>query len=519
MPPPHHLPLHILKNCAPQPGCLVRNRLLGPVASVFAGIVLMLAFAALSPFYPALDAYRSWGELAAGLSALAGIVLVVARINRHLVRPLRNVRIWAQHMRRGELSAKMVVPAKGECIQLAKDINSLGEQFRLLNLEMENQVQLKTRELEDKTRELQLLYDVVAGVNLSRDLDELLSCYLLTLMEVVHADAGTVRLLTEDGRMRLVAQIGFDELESRENPETDGEDKAPEEDRQEDEAMDMQAVPLQYRGKTLGVYNLFGPREAMRARGHSQALLATVGRHLGMAIDKALLDREAARLSLMEERAQIAHELHDSLAQTLASMRFQTRLMDDATERGDRRGYDKQLGNLKNTLDEAYSELREIIGHFRAPLDRRGLIPALTNIIDRFKQQTGIHVLFQNLCEGLDLSASAEVQVLRIVQESLANIRKHADAHFVRILLRCDPEAREYHLLIEDDGVGFEQTEQENDEGNHIGLSIMEQRARRLDGRVRIESEPGEGARVLLDFPRRESKPADFDVLAADERP
>ena len=129
---------------------------------------------------------------------------------------------------------------------MAADINSLGEQLRLLNVDMENQVQHKTHELEKKTRELRLLYDVAAGVNVSRDLDKLLSRYLVILMDVVHANAGTVRLLTEGGRMRLVAQIGFDASEViEENPEAEAaDDKAPEEDKQEDEAMEMQAVPL-----------------------------------------------------------------------------------------------------------------------------------------------------------------------------------------------------------------------------------------------------------------------------------
>ena len=96
--------------------------------------------------------------------------------------------------------------------------------------------------------------------------------------------------------------------------------------------------------------------------------------------------------------------------------------------------------------------------------------------------------------------------MLRIAQEALANIRKHAAAHTVRILLHCRAPDR-YLLLVEDDGVGFERPPTGGRPGEHIGLSIMEERARRVGAELRIESGPGEGTRVELLFepgpPRR----------------
>ena len=120
-----------------------------------------------------------------------------------------------------------------------------------------------------------------------------------------------------------------------------------------------------------------------------------------------------------------------------------------------------------------------------------------------------MHVLFQNDCRPFDLSAAAELQILRIVQESLANIRKHARAHTVRVLLtRHGADA--YVLLVEDDGVGFSAPRGSALPGEHIGLSIMEERARRIGAELRLESEPGEGTRVELVFTpdRRKAAPA-----------
>ena len=87
----------------------------------------------------------------------------------------------------------------------------------------------------------------------------------------------------------------------------------------------------------------------------------------------------------------------------------------------------------------------------------------------------------------------------RIVQESLTNIRKHARANAVRVLLRCRaPDS--YMILVEDDGIGFERSLPEGRPGENIGLSIMAERARHIGAELRIESEPGEGTRVELLF-------------------
>jgi two-component system nitrate/nitrite sensor histidine kinase NarX len=155
------------------------------------------------------------------------------------------------------------------------------------------------------------------------------------------------------------------------------------------------------------------------------------------------------------------------------------------------------LARMRNGLDEAHTELRELLSSFRAPLDRRGLVPALEKLTLRLGRETGAHVLFQNACRPFDLSATQELQILRIVQESLANIRKHAQAHTVRVLLTRE-SAGAHVILIEDDGVGFSVPSGSARGGDHIGLSIMEERARRIGAELRIESEPNEGTRVEL---------------------
>jgi two-component system nitrate/nitrite sensor histidine kinase NarX len=98
------------------------------------------------------------------------------------------------------------------------------------------------------------------------------------------------------------------------------------------------------------------------------------------------------------------------------------------------------------------------------------------------------------------------MQMLRIAQEALTNIRKHARAQTVRVLLNCRPGGA-YMLLVEDDGIGFDLPRRAGRPGEHIGLSIMEERARRLGGQLRIESEPGEGTRVEVTYNHGEALP------------
>jgi len=384
-------------------------------------------------------------------------------------------------------------------------------------------VRQQTERIEQKTRSLKILYDVAASVNVSRDLDDLLTRFLHTLREVVDARAATVRLLDENGQMRLVASVGLDpEVEERERLIPLDEclcgnaadersvlcSESLEHCRRllgqplfQQEGLALMAVPLQYRGRTLGVYNLFVRRESLRGREDLEELLTSIGRHLGMAIEKARLDEEAQRLSIMEERTRLAHELHDSLAQTLASLRFQVRVLDETLHSGREADIWHELERIENSVDEAYVELRELIAHFRAPVDRRGLLPGIENLVERFRRESGMQVFLQKEWDENDrLPAVAEMEVLRIVQEALANARKHSRAQHIRVLL----QARDghYRVLVEDDGVGFDEPPRAEHRGEHLGLSIMRDRARRLGGKLRIESEPGEGTRVMLTFTR-----------------
>ncbi len=472
-----------------------------------------------------------------GVFILAGIGLLVAislAFRRYLLHPSEELKHWSDEIREGNLAVRLFPDEMGELKEVSKDINNLLDYLQSLSMHMDDEIKRQTKRFEQKANSLQVLYDVAASLNASRDLKDLLTRFLHTMRDIVNARAGTVRLLTDNNQMELVASIGLDEAVVEEermvpvqrclcgNAVTEGEVLF-----QQDlntcnqwvgrpmlgnPDLEMIAVPLQYHGKNLGVYNLFVDKADIDSHDEVKALFTSIGRHLGMAIEKAHLDDEAKRLSIIKERNAIAHELHDSLAQTLASLRFQVSMLDEAI---DQQGADvthEDIQQIKSGLNDAYTELRELLAHFRAPINSRGLLPALEDLISNFRKQTGMHVLLQKEWDSTRLSANSEMQVLRIIQEALANVRKHSEAHTVRVLLRCDKDDH-YHILIEDDGIGMDKPAFSGHPGEHLGMSIMKERARYLGGDLRIESETGEGTRVQLTF----SNPS--SVEAKDKEP
>ena len=443
--------------------------------------------------------------LSVGFTLLAGLFLTIRKDGAVPFRRTRN---------RSDLPATNNTRLVSEPLSFATDIQNI----------------------EQKTRALEILYDISAAINVSQDLDDLLERFLQTLQGVSGADAVTVRLTADGGGMRLLASqslhrevLQCEELLAVQDDfwkKTVNEGtiliepnlqacseilKAPS---CNDRSLCMVGVPVQYIDDILGVYIMFMDRDSLAIWNDHRQLLINIGRHLGIAIEKARVDAETNRSSIMEERNRLAQELHDSLAQSLASLRFQVRVLDETLHQGNESALWQELERIENSVDEANRELRGMITNFRAPMDQQALLPALVTLINRFRNETKLHVFLQNEWGRISLPADVEMQVLRIIQEALANIRKHSHARHVRILLSGEPDNK-YRILVEDDGIGMVDPS-EGSPGEHIGLSIMEERAKRFGGELRIESEAGEGTRVVLSFRfpaagRQESRISNLD--------
>lgn len=454
--------------------------------------------------------------------ALGSVLIVAQRLCTQLLRPLASLEESVARVCQGEPGASESLQHAGVLARMARDIGSLNAELTDLYEDMDARVARQTSRLAQKTASLKILYDVAAGITEAETLEEMLLRFLRVLKEMVNGRAATVRLLMPSGEQRLIGSIGLDNdlITATDKSPVDlclcGTVLVPGEILCDHDArycsriygrkmfgsdqIEVVTVPLKHHDELFGAYTIFVDRPGVSVREDILELLRTIGQHIGVAIAKHRSDEEARRLSIVEERNALAHELHDSLAQTLASLRLKMRMLEEAL-RGVALPAEARvdLDRIRNGIDEAHSELRELLSNFRAPLDRRGLIPALEHLARRFQQETEIQTFFQNGSRNLELSAAEELHVTRIAQEALNNVRKHADAQTVRILLMTEPSGQTA-LLIEDDGVGFAQPQRLGSPGEHIGLSILEDRARRIGAELTVESEAGEGTRVELRF-------------------
>ena len=492
-----------------------------PLLTVALALTAALVLLLVNLLAPA-PAWPKWLCLGFLLAGLGAAVVVAVRLRAELLVPLVSLEDAVARVSQGEPGASRSLSNVGVLDGMARDIGRLNAELTELYEDMDSRVARQTMRLAQKTASLKILYDVAAEIARAERLDQLLLHFLRTLKEMVNGRAATVRLVAPDGSPRLVGSIGLDDDLVREQ------DMAPvdlclcgtvlcpgevvcENDLRYcsriygrrmfgSDEVEVVTVPLKHNDALLGTYSIFVERSGINRREDILELLATIGQHIGVAIAKYRSDHEAQRLSILEERSSLAHELHDSLAQTLAGLRLQVRMLDDSLRGADLPAQARtDLRRIRGSIDEAHGELRELLGSFRAPLDRRGLVPTLEEITQRFGQRTGIHCVFQMNCRPFDLSAGEEMQIMRIVQETLTNVRKHAQAQTVRVLLTRESSG-EYVLLIEDDGVGFRVPPPGGHPGERIGLSILEERARRIGARLDIESEPGEGTRVELVF-------------------
>jgi two-component system nitrate/nitrite sensor histidine kinase NarX len=341
------------------------------------------------------------------------------------------------------------------------------------------QAQTQAVRLARKTQSLDVLYAIATSLSQPGSLEQLLEGFLDTFIELVDARAASVHLATGDGGTRQIASRGLDpEAVDRDRPE-------------------FVEIPVKYQDRILGRYNLLLDRPLAAMGEDMPDLLISVGRHLGLALEKARLESEARRVAILEERNIIGNELHDSLAQSLIGMRLQLKLLGESLARKDIGAAQYEASRLRRAMTQANADLRELLTNYRLKLDDAGLAQSIAGLVERFGRETGIAVFFQNECRSLALTPAQEIQVFFIIQEALANIRRHSGARNVRILLNNEDDL--YTVLIEDDGLGMADPGADA-AGGHAGLAIMRERTARLQGQIVIESEPGEGTRIVLLF-------------------
>ncbi len=450
------------------------------------------------------------------LAVLGTSVLVYAGF-LFVLEPLGLLKQAIGRIQGGDLSARVHQVSSDEFGTLADGFNGMASQMQSMYHNLEARVADKTAELQEKRERLEALYGVTSLVAKATGLQELASGFVQQLRPVAKADAVALRwsdesnarylMLAADGlptdmveaehcvhagdchcgsvgpqtglrvipirslspgRMQHCARAGFETIVS---------------------------IPIRLHDKLMGEVDLFYHAHYL-VSDSDRSLLEALTAHLAAALENVrlrALEREAA---VSEERSFLARELHDSIAQSLAFLKIQVQLMQDALVQDDVAQARAVLEEINMGVRECYADVRELLVHFRTRANAEDIEPALQTTLRKFELQSAVPTTLRIEGHGMPLAPDQQVQVLHIVQEALSNIRKHAKATHVWLEVRQQPQWR---FEIRDDGIGFDANPDIHDE-THVGLRIMRERAERIGGQLELIATAGRGTSVILNL-------------------
>ena len=381
------------------------------------------------------------------------------------------------------------------------------------------------REIRERNRHLSLLNAVASEASESLDLEEVASAVTRRLGRAFGAEAVGLALVSEeDGELRLIARAGPPPQSARADGGlgpydcecrralslgqpvviTDSTQTASCAGALRENAHQTCAsVPIRAKGKNVGA--IFIARAKSRPFDADEVeLLAALASHVGPALENAQLYSKTGAIAVLQERQRVAREVHDGLAQTLGYLNVQMGIVDHLLAGGDLKRAQSELETMVQVTREAYGDLRQSIVDLRTP-PSGGLRRTLREYLERFSLQTGIRCHFEgHQGSAAMLSPSAEVQLIRIVQEALTNVKKHAPG--AEVWLGVEANDRSVRVTVRDDGPGFSPEAVAG--SGRFGLHTMKERAEGIGGQLRIDSRPGAGARLEVTVPVEGAKAA-----------
>ena len=208
--------------------------------------------------------------------------------------------------------------------------------------------------------------------------------------------------------------------------------------------------------------------------------------------------RRIERESIIEERKRMRREIHDGIAQSLGYLNLKAGLLQQSLSKGESDFLPQAVKEIQEVIQNTYTDIRESVDSLTLEKESFSLLPSLNKYLQDFSSKTQIEVEADLPKRGINLLPNEELQFLRIAQEALSNVRKHAEASKVWLSLRESDAGVE--LVIKDNGRGFN-LQGENQKGHH-GLQIMRERIEGLGGTLSINSQPDEGTEIKAILPR-----------------
>lgn len=382
---------------------------------------------------------------------------------------------------------------------------------------LERRVLEQSEEVSRRNRELAALLAVGQAGRSAVRLADVLDAALEAVLAVTSAEAAEVWLVTERGELELgrLRGAGADGFSDRKRlrlgeglprfavqtgepvvvhgPASDGRFEWPAV--QEVGFESLCAIPLLRGARTVGVLAVAARDPGALSDVPERRLLEGIGEQMAIAIETAFLHERVLDAAVLEERERIARELHDGLAQVLGYINTQTLAIRKLLDSGRVETAGESLAHMEEASRRANDDVRQAILGLRT-VPGEGLAASLRAYLREYGLMGGAALRLEVAPQGelLRLPAPNELQLLRIVQEALNNVRKHAGASSVVISLRVDGEG--LSVEVTDDGRGFDPELPVPSGWPRFGLQTMQERAKAIGGRFEVRSRPGEGTTV-----------------------
>ena len=434
-----------------------------------------------------------------------------------VIQPLQRMRVGLQQVEAGDFSARVTVETADEFGELAAGFNHMAATLQGLYEGLERKVADKTRDLESKRSRLAALYEVSNFLVSAHTLDELAQGFAQKIRRISGADAVAVRWSDEGSQryLMLASDCLPEELVKEERcleaglcacgqPQVSARTRVIPILSQDDHRLgncarvgydSLVSVPIRLQQRVLGEVDLFYRHEATLSTEDRDLYDALTG-HLANAIENLRTEALVREAAVSQERAMLARELHDSIAQSLSFLKIQVSLLRGALEKNDRHQIQQTLDEIDMGVRESTNDVRELLVHFRTRTDSDDIEQALRTTLRKFEHQSGLTAKLAMHGHGVALPSDVQLQVLHVVQEALSNVRKHAQASEVQLDVFRGPK---WVFRVRDNGRGFDATARAPDE-THVGLQIMRERAERIGAHIDIHSLPSQGTEVRIEL-------------------
>jgi two-component system nitrate/nitrite sensor histidine kinase NarX len=426
--------------------------------------------------------------------------------HREIAAPLQRLAKAARALTDGNLEERVPVASRDEIGQLSHAFNVMAEGLEA----RERELRSAQAHVERKLRETEVLNQIGSEMVAFTGPETILQSIADKTRETLHVDAAALCLTaTDSGEIKVSATSGPAEAfraGAAMVPRSAGEARGTVHSLAECPAMHSErirshvTVPVKRGRASIGVLCV-GSREERSFSAEEHGLLSAFATQAAVTVEHGRLDAQVRDFAVAEERGRIARDLHDGLAQSVSLLHLKARQAQTLLTTGKSSLAADTLGEVADISASAYDEVRQsIFGLHTMVSGGLGIIPALTELLHEFSERNNLPVKLEaDGAEPVRLSRASEFQLIRIVQEALANVRKHADAQ--NACVRVERQDSWVRVSVEDDGSGFDPAKATSPNGLHFGLQGMRERAERLGGTLEIVTAPDRGTRVTASLP------------------